>query len=407
MRAEVSCLFHLEYHNNVVKEAHVGSGVYLQELVRDESLAAWMKEVLKDDLLKAQQKLNWGRYTHRFYISLEDISSPEDSRIEQAQQLLIRAIVLSRIVQPVPIATGGPWVITIYPDSAEPYHLPEIPVGFFSKAYTMRPHFELTFTHDDASRLVELWPNLQLLFDNEEKYRRLIRALKYFDGGYHMYLAEFRHIIFCAAIESLICTQPDLIKAQFAQRLPQLIPGITEKQAITIYNLSNDLKHRAAPLQLKTIDDIDDDDVVADNQERLDAVAWAEKSLRLLLQQSLSDRGFADLLANREEFVRQYPIELKKSSIGDFIIRDKEVRGGRAIIAGTGITVHRIASWYRLGLRPEEIAGRIGHLSLAEIYAALAHYHANRDQIDDEIAAEEAEADRLEREHYLSLQNSS
>ena len=34
--------------------------------------------------------------------------------------------------------------------------------------------------------------------------------------------------------------------------------------------------------------------------------------------------------------------------------------------------------------------------------AALAYYHANRDEIDADIAAEEAEADRLEREHGLS-----
>lgn len=51
---------------------------------------------------------------------------------------------------------------------------------------------------------------------------------------------------------------------------------------------------------------------------------------------------------------------------------------------------------------PEEIADRIGHLSLAQVYAALAYYHANRDEIDADIAAEEAEADRLEREHGLS-----
>ncbi|HLG18161.1 MAG TPA: DUF433 domain-containing protein [Blastocatellia bacterium] len=88
------------------------------------------------------------------------------------------------------------------------------------------------------------------------------------------------------------------------------------------------------------------------------------------------------------------------------IVRDPTIRGGRPVIAGTGVTVHRVAGWYKLGLRPEEIASRIG-LSPAQVYAALAHYHANRDLIDDEIAADEAEADRLEQEHYLSLQSSS
>jgi hypothetical protein len=58
--------------------------------------------------------------------------------------------------------------------------------------------------------------------------------------------------------------------------------------------------------------------------------------------------------------------------------------------------------WYKLGLSPEEISDRIGHLSLAQVHAALAYYHANREEIEADIASEEAEAERLEREHYLS-----
>jgi len=77
------------------------------------------------------------------------------------------------------------------------------------------------------------------------------------------------------------------------------------------------------------------------------------------------------------------------------------VRGGRPRIAGTGVTVRRIVGWYKLGLSPEEIADRIGHLSLAQVHAALAYYHANREEIEADIMAEEVEADKLEREHYL------
>ncbi|HXH11861.1 MAG TPA: DUF433 domain-containing protein [Alphaproteobacteria bacterium] len=92
--------------------------------------------------------------------------------------------------------------------------------------------------------------------------------------------------------------------------------------------------------------------------------------------------------------------------IGAFIARTPEIRGGRPRIAGTGVTVRRIVGWYRLGLSPEEIADRIGHLSLAQVYAALTYYHANREEIEADIAAEEAEADRLEREHFLSRKGS-
>lgn len=89
------------------------------------------------------------------------------------------------------------------------------------------------------------------------------------------------------------------------------------------------------------------------------------------------------------------------TEIGTLIVRSPEIRGGRPRIAGTGVTVRRIVGWYKLGLSPEEISTEIPHLSLAQVYAALAYYHANREEIEADMAAEEAEAERLEREHYL------
>ncbi len=86
--------------------------------------------------------------------------------------------------------------------------------------------------------------------------------------------------------------------------------------------------------------------------------------------------------------------------IGTLINRSPEIRGGRPRIAGTGVTVSRIAGWYKLGLGPEETARRIGHLSLAQVYAALAYYHANQAEIEEDLKSENAEAERLEQEHY-------
>ena len=75
--------------------------------------------------------------------------------------------------------------------------------------------------------------------------------------------------------------------------------------------------------------------------------------------------------------------------IGTLITRSADIRGGRPRIAGTGVTVQRIVGWYKLGLNAEEIAARIGHLSLAQVHAALAYYHANREEIEAAIVADE------------------
>jgi uncharacterized protein (DUF433 family) len=86
--------------------------------------------------------------------------------------------------------------------------------------------------------------------------------------------------------------------------------------------------------------------------------------------------------------------------IGTLITRTSDIRGGRPRIAGTGVTVQRIVGWYKLGLTPEEIVGEFGHLTLAQVHAALAYYHANREEIESAIAADEVEARRLAQRHY-------
>ena len=58
-----------------------------------------------------------------------------------------------------------------------------------------------------------------------------------------------------------------------------------------------------------------------------------------------------------------------------------------------GVTVMRVAAWYKMG-RPGEIATQYGHLSLTQVHAALAYYHANPQEIEADLADEEAFAER-------------
>jgi len=84
--------------------------------------------------------------------------------------------------------------------------------------------------------------------------------------------------------------------------------------------------------------------------------------------------------------------------IGTLIDRDPNIRGGRPKIAGTGLTVSRIVGWYKMGMTPEEITLEYPHLTLAQVHAALAYYHVNRDEVEADIAQEEAAALNWERQ---------
>jgi uncharacterized protein (DUF433 family) len=85
--------------------------------------------------------------------------------------------------------------------------------------------------------------------------------------------------------------------------------------------------------------------------------------------------------------------------IGSLITRSPEIRGGRPRIAGTGMTVMRIAGYYQLGMSAEQIRDQIPHLSLAQVYAALTYYHANRAEIEADLDAEQELYETLAREH--------
>ena len=86
------------------------------------------------------------------------------------------------------------------------------------------------------------------------------------------------------------------------------------------------------------------------------------------------------------------------TTLDAMLVKTPGVCGGRMRIDGTRITIHRMATLYKQGLNAEEIALNYSHLSLGQIYTALAYYHANREQIDIELAEEDVQYDELRRQ---------
>jgi hypothetical protein len=300
MTTEISCVFRLEYNDNIVKERNIGDGVCLQEIVEQD----WWAELReKDNLVAAKETLDWGHYTHRLFLSLTGECTPE--RIEDAKQQILRAIVLSRIVRPTPIASGGLWIESDYSEAIR--HLPEIGVGFYGRAYVSQPRHELTLTETDADSMAALWTPMKTLFREKQKYTRILGALIFFDGAFHQYHAEFRHIVLHAALESLISSRRANNREQIVTRLPALVPSVTAQQANEIYDLCCDIKHSAAPLYLDQgpgIGSYQDDR----DRERYEAVLTLELAVRDLFRRTLSETAFADMLSDVEALNAAYPV---------------------------------------------------------------------------------------------------
>jgi uncharacterized protein (DUF433 family) len=85
------------------------------------------------------------------------------------------------------------------------------------------------------------------------------------------------------------------------------------------------------------------------------------------------------------------------------LVRTPGTCGGRLRIDGTRMTVNQIASCYKQGASAEDIADQYPHITLAQVYAALAYFHANRSEVEASLAAELEESLRLEGQYKPSL----
>ena len=73
-------------------------------------------------------------------------------------------------------------------------------------------------------------------------------------------------------------------------------------------------------------------------------------------------------------------------------------RGPKARIAGHRVRVVDIVNMHEdQGWSPAEIVEQIPTITLADVYAALAYYHDNRDEIERWIAEDEAFVERMRR----------
>jgi len=249
MRIEMSALFGMDYSEDMVKNAHVGDGVFVQEIITNgtrDQLFEQIKE--KDDdkyrnlLYREELEVSGRPYTHRFYISLDQLPAQHSEELKHARQLIMRAIVLSRIVKPLPIPLHPTTILTIDGQSQA-----EINIGFYSTAYVVRRLVNESITETDTTLMSQYWPASQHIYDNRTHYKRLHRSLMAFNDAYHILPSHISHVVLHSALETLICASSTNNKKQFVHRLPQLIDEIDEDQAAEIYRFCADVKHEAAP----------------------------------------------------------------------------------------------------------------------------------------------------------------
>jgi prevent-host-death family protein len=64
------------------------------------------------------------------------------------------------------------------------------------------------------------------------------------------------------------------------------------------------------------------------------------------------------------------------------VIRRPDISGGEPILAGSRISIRHIVERTRAGMSPEDIVSALPHLTLGQVYEALAYYFDHREEID-------------------------
>lgn len=68
-----------------------------------------------------------------------------------------------------------------------------------------------------------------------------------------------------------------------------------------------------------------------------------------------------------------------------YVVREDGILSGELIIKGTRTPVRAIVETWRLGVAPEDILGRLPHLTLAQVFDGLSYYSDHQDEINAHI----------------------
>ncbi len=79
-----------------------------------------------------------------------------------------------------------------------------------------------------------------------------------------------------------------------------------------------------------------------------------------------------------------------------YIVTDDRILGGEPIIEGTRTPVRAVVETWRLGVSPEEIPGRLPHLSLAQVFGALTYYSDHQQEINAHIERNRIADDKID-----------
>lgn len=270
------------------------------ELVGDSVRIVKISEALRQRVLEQNSKriaewdLLYSGYDHAFV----NVYDPRDKSDDEAEQEIIRAIVILKIIQP--FSSGLHLVVSAEGSSENPVYDARGRVGFGTSTYVCASDVNVFLSGDQVRRANVMWPNVQLVCQQFQNHRRILRALRFFEIAFSNYDGGIRHILFHSGLETLLCTNRDYLTQQVRQRVSAICGDNVPKEDIRdITNMRGGLAHSGAIVEK-----------AKGREEEL--IQKLERILRACLYHVLSDRESVEIFSDDEKLKAAFPVAVKK-----------------------------------------------------------------------------------------------
>jgi hypothetical protein len=256
---------------------------------------AMRQEIYKQN---TQQLANWDLFYSDYNHALINEYDPAEKSDDEAEQEIVRAGILLRIIQP--YSFGLHIVVNIQGSSENPIYNAQSRAGIGTRSYTCASDANARITPEVVRKAKPMWSNIQTVCQQWEKHQRILGALRFFEIACSNYNGGIRHILFYSGIETLLCTHKDYLGQQIRQRVPALCPtGVSKSDVRDITDMRGGLVHSGAIIEK-----------ARGREEEL--IQKLERILRACLCHVLSDPESVAIFSDIDKLKIAFPVLVKE-----------------------------------------------------------------------------------------------
>jgi hypothetical protein len=280
-----------QFHQSVEDEL-IGGNVRVVRITD-----AIRKKIAEDN---AHQIANWDLYYSGYEHAFVNTYDPSERDDDEAEQEIVRAIVILKIIQP--FSSSLHLVLTAEGEPGEMRFMGHSRVGIGTKTYVCASDSDVWITRDHVRKARLMWPNIQIVCQQWKEHRRILRALRFFEIAFSNFDGGIRHILFHSSLETLLCTCKDYNTQQIRQRVLAICShGVTKEDVRDITDMRAGLVHSGAIVEK-----------AKGREEEL--IQKLERILRACLYHVLSDSDCVELFSDDEKLKKAFPVLVKEAA---------------------------------------------------------------------------------------------